>query len=111
MSRGGPEYATGALAVHDSTAAAVVVSLDAGGPGIGRRTARPPGTENRGIHSARDDARGSAASRANRPGRYRANQREMPRRTTGKLDSRLRSGFVLRPANVAQIPRFHDGRC
>ena len=31
--KGGPKDATGALAVHDSTAAAVVVSLGAGGPG------------------------------------------------------------------------------
>src|ERR1700739_1832043 len=43
------ENATGTLAVHDSTAAAVVVSLGAGGPRIGRRAARPPRTKNRGI--------------------------------------------------------------
>src|SRR5438034_7469935 len=50
------------LSLHDalpiySTAAAVVVSLGAGGPGIGRRAARPPRTKNRGICRARDDAR------------------------------------------------------
>src|SRR2546429_7106365 len=47
---------------HDSTAAAVVVSLDAGGPGIGRRAARPPRTKNRGICRTRDDTRGDRKS-------------------------------------------------
>src|SRR5437016_4672299 len=56
--------ATGALATHDSPAAAVVVSLGAGGPGIGRRTARPPRTKSRGIRRKRDRTRGSAAQSA-----------------------------------------------
>jgi len=47
------EDATGALAVHDSAAVTVVVSLGAGGSGIGRRAARPPRTKNRGIRRAR----------------------------------------------------------
>src|SRR5262249_20434435 len=78
----GVGHATGALAVHDSIAAAVAVSLGAGGPGIGRRAARPPRTKNRGIRRKRNDATGGAAPRATRPGRYRADQTEMPRRAT-----------------------------
>src|SRR5205807_5378800 len=77
MNEGGSENATETLAVHDSAATAVVVPLGAGGPGIGRRAARPPRTKNRGIRRARDDVGGSAPPRANRPGRYRADQREM----------------------------------
>src|SRR5256884_8346605 len=98
MSRGGSEYATGTLAVHDSPAAAVVVSLGPGGPGIGRRAARPPRTKNRGIRRKRNGTRGSAAARAARPRRYRADQREMPRGAPRKLDSGFRSGFALRDA-------------
>src|SRR5215467_15217720 len=73
-------YATGALATHDSPTAAVVVSWRAGRPRTGRRAARPPRTKNRGIHRARDDPRRSTPPRAARPGRDRADQREMPRR-------------------------------
>src|SRR5256884_6851234 len=39
-SEGGPENATGTLAVHDSPKTAVVVSRGAGRPGTGRRAAR-----------------------------------------------------------------------
>src|SRR5207249_10182790 len=85
-------YATGALAFHDSPAAAVIVSLGASGPGIGRRIARSPRPKNRRIRRARDDARRGTPPRAARPGRYRADQREMPRRATCKLDSGFRSG-------------------
>src|SRR5207302_10313652 len=101
----------GALVVHHSTAAAVVVSLGAGGPGPGRRAARPPRTKNRGIRGTRDDARGSVSPRANRPGRYRADQRAMPRRTTRKLASGLRSGFALRLADALEEPWLQWGRC
>src|SRR5437588_9516576 len=101
MSEGGPEHATGALAVHDSPAAAVVVSLGAGGPAIGRRAARAPRTKNRGIRGARDDARGSASSRATRLGWYRADQREMPRCPPRELDCGFRSGFALWFTNIA----------
>src|SRR5437867_2510461 len=101
MSEGGPENATGVLAVHDSPTVTVVVSLGAGGPGIGRRVARPPRTKNRRIHSARHEARRGAPPRATRPGRHRADQREMPRRAPRKLDSRFRAGFALQPARVA----------
>src|SRR6266513_2713484 len=107
MSEGGPENATGALVVHDSTAAAVVVSLGADGPGIGRRAARAPRTKNRGIRGARNDARSGAPPRAARPGWHRANQREVPRRPPRELDSGFRSGFALQPAHAAQIPRIH----
>src|SRR2546430_9066634 len=100
-SEGGPENATGALAVHDSPAAAVVVSLGAGGPGIGRRAARPPRTKNRGIRRARDDARRGAPPCAPRLGRYRADQGEMPRCATRELDSRPNSGFTLRATAFA----------
>src|SRR5919108_4770242 len=103
MSEGGPENATGALAVHDSPAAAVVASLGAGGPGIGRRAARPPRTKNRGIRCKRDGAGRGVPPCAPRPGRYRADQREMPRRAPRELDSRLRTGFALRSADVAQV--------
>src|SRR2546429_84090 len=106
MNEGGSENATETLAVHDSTAAAVVVPLGAGGPGIGRRAARPPRPKNRRIRRARDDARRGTPPRAARPGRYRADQREMPRRATCKLDSGFRSGFALRGALAAQISRF-----
>src|SRR5207249_11384137 len=92
MSRGGSENATGALAVHDSPAAPVIVSLGAGGPGIGRRAARPPRTKNRGIRRTRDDARRGTPSRATGPRWYRADQREMPRRAACKSDSGLRTG-------------------
>src|SRR5215472_9806086 len=51
MSEGGSENATKASAVYDSTAATVVVSLGAGGPGIGRRAARPPRPKNRRIRA------------------------------------------------------------
>src|SRR5207249_1881602 len=78
MNEGGSENATETLAVHDSAATAVVVPLGAGGPGIGRRAARPPRTKNPGICRARDDARRGAPPRTTRPGRYRADQREMP---------------------------------
>src|SRR6266566_4502457 len=100
-------YATGALAVHYTVAVTVVVSLGAGGPGTGRRAARPPRKKNRGIRRTRDDARRSAPPCATRPGRYGADQREMPRYATGKLDSRFRSGFALWSADVTQIPRIH----
>src|SRR5215472_3385616 len=110
MSRGGWEYATRALAVYDSPAAAVVVSLGAGGPGIGRRVARPPRTKNRGIRRARDDARRGAAPRATRPGWYRANQGEMPRCAPCDLDSELPPGLALWSPHIAQISRLHRGR-
>ena len=42
--------------------------------------------------------------------RRRADQREMPRRAQSKLDSRLHTGFALRSAHVAQIPRLHRRR-
>src|SRR2546426_12598628 len=100
MSKGGWEYATGALAVHDSPTVTVVVSLGAGGPGIGRRAARAPRTKNRGIRRARDDARRGVPPRATRPRRYRANQREVPRRATCKLDSGPNSGFARWSAHV-----------
>src|SRR5439155_17113781 len=93
------EDATGALAVHDSTTVAVVGSPGAGGPACGRRAARSPRTKNRGIHGARDDAKRGASPRANRPRWYRANQREVPRRTTGELDSGFHAGFALRPTH------------
>src|SRR5215472_18442006 len=101
MSKGGSEDATGALAVHDSATVTVVVSLGAGGPGIGRRAPLPPRTKNRGIRGARNDARRGSASGAPRPGRYRADQREMPRRAQSNLDSGPRSGFAIRSADVA----------
>src|SRR5207253_4189181 len=104
-------YATGALAVHDPTTATVFVSLGAGGPGIGRRTARPPRTKSRKIHRARHEARRGAPPRATRPGRYRADQREMPRRAPRELDSGLRSGFALRTAHIAQVSQLHLCRC
>src|SRR6266704_2430052 len=107
MNEGGSENATETLAVHDSAAAAVVIPLGAGGPGIGRRAARAPRTKNRGIRGKRDDARRGAPPCATRPGRYRANQREMPRRTPRKLDSGPDSGFALRSADAAQILRLH----
>src|SRR5438046_8818045 len=103
MSRGGPEYATGALAVRDSIAAAVVAALGASGPGIGRRAARPHRTSNSGIRRARDDARSGAPACATRPGRYRADQREVPRRAQSEPDPRFDSGFALRSADVAQV--------
>src|SRR5213080_1419489 len=95
MNEGGSENATETLAVHDSAATAVVVPLGAGGPGIGRRAARPPRTKNPGICRARDDARRGAPPRTTRPGRYRADQREMPRRSPRELDS----GLHARPAD------------
>src|SRR5438067_4141299 len=110
MNEGGSEYATGTLAVHDSTAAAVVVSLGTGGPGTGRRAARPPRTKNRGICRKRDGTGRSAAAGATRPRPYRAGQREMPRRATGKRDSGLRSGFALWSAHIAQISWLHGSR-
>src|SRR5881394_1862802 len=110
MSEGGPENATGALAIHDPITVTVVVPLGASRPGFGLRAARPPPTKNRGIRGAGNDARRSAAARATRPGRYRADQREMPRRATRKLDSRLRTGFALWPAHVAEISRLHRRR-
>src|SRR6266550_2220739 len=106
MNEGGSENATETLAVRDSAATAVVVPLGAGGPGIGRRAARPPRTKNPGICRARDDARRGAPPRTTRPGRYRADQREMPRRPSRKLDSRFRTGFALRLEDVAQVPRL-----
>src|SRR6266513_5548317 len=115
MSKGGPEYATGALAVHDSPAVTVVVSLGAGGPAIGRRAARAPRTKNRRIRRARDDARRGVPPRAARPGWHRANQREVPRRPPRELDSGLRSGFAIRVSAAAEEPqlygscRFHVG--
>src|SRR5207244_10281276 len=109
MNEGGSENATETLAVHESAETAVVVPLGAGGPGIGRRAARPPRTKNRGIRRARDDVGGSAPPRANRPGRYRADQREMPGRATSKLDSGLNSGFALQSAHAPKISRLH--RC
>src|SRR5213080_3751434 len=110
MNEGGSENATETLAVHDSAATAVVVPLGAGGPGIGRRAARPPRTKNPGICRARDDARRGAPPRTTRPGRYRADQREMPRRPSRKLDSRFRTGFALRLEDVAQVPRLRRRR-
>src|SRR2546429_3132959 len=110
MSRGGSEYATGTLAVHDSPAAPVIVSLGAGGPGIGRRAARPPRTKNRGIRRTRDDARRGTPSRATGPRWYRADQREMPRRAACKSDSGLRTGFAVWSARIAEISRVHSGR-
>src|SRR6266480_7440833 len=107
MNEGGSENATETLAVHDSAATAVVVPLGAGGPGIGRRAARPPRTKNRGIRRARDDVGGSAPPRANRPGRYRAEQREMPRRAQSELDSRLHTGFALWSPHAAQVAGVH----
>src|SRR5213592_355391 len=101
MSKGGWEYATGALAVHDSATVTVVGSLGAGGPGIGRRAARPPRTKNRGIRRKRNGTGGSSSASAARPRRYRANQREMPRRAPRELDSRPDSGFALRTPHVA----------
>src|SRR5207253_934098 len=92
-------------------AAAVVVSPGAGGPGIGRRVARPPGTKNRGICRARDDARRSAPPCANRSGRYRADQREMPGGTPRELDSGPSSGFALWSAHVSEVARLHHCRC
>src|SRR6184192_1786315 len=111
MSKGGWEDATGALAVHDSATVTVVVSLGAGGPAIGRRAARSPRTKNRGIYGARDDPRGGASSRANRPGRYRADEREMPRRAQSELDSRFRSGLALWSARIAEISWLHGCCC
>src|SRR5438046_3307417 len=110
MSEGGPENATGVLAVHDSPTVTVVVSLGAGRPGIGRRVARPPRTKNRGIRRARDDARRGTPPRATRPGRYRADQGEMPGRATGKLDSGPNSGFALWSAHFEQIAWLHRRR-
>lgn len=67
-------HATQPLPVHDSTAAAVVVSLGAGGAGIGRRTARPPQRE-----TAEYVARAMAPEEARLDlGGYRTGQREMP---------------------------------
>src|SRR5437867_10437333 len=109
MNEGGSENATETLAVHDSAATAVVVPLGAGGPGIGRRAARPPRTKNPGICRARDDARRGAPPRTTRPGRYRADQREMPRRAQSELDSRLLSGFALWVSHAPQVSRFHHG--
>src|SRR5437899_2583186 len=108
MNEGGSENATETLAVHDSAATAVVISLGAGGPGIGRRAARPHRTKNRGIRRARDDARGGASSRAPRPGRFRADQREMPRRPPRELDSGPNSGFTLRATAFANGPGVHE---
>src|SRR5437016_12964630 len=108
MNEGGSENATETLAVHDSAATVVVVPLGAGGPGIGRRAARPPRTKSPGICRARDDARRGAPPRTTGPGRYRADQREMPRRTTRKLDSRLHSGFALRVATIANGSSVHQ---
>src|SRR2546429_9280040 len=65
-SEGGPENATGTLAVHDSPKTAVVVSRGAGRPGTGRRAARPRRTKNRRIRRKRDGTRGSAAAGATR---------------------------------------------
>src|SRR5205823_9997228 len=100
-SEGTSEYATGALAIHDSAALAVGVSLGAGGPGIGGRAARSPRPKNRGIRRGRNGARRSAAARAARLGRCRADQREMPRRAPRELDSRFRARFALRPERIA----------
>src|SRR2546429_2611806 len=63
-----------------SPAAAVIVSLDAGGPGTGRRVARPPRTKNRRIHSARHEARRGAPPRATRPGRSEEHTSELQSR-------------------------------
>src|SRR5215472_17954189 len=110
MSRGGWEYATRALAVYDSPAAAVVVSLGAGGPGIGRRVARPPRTKNRGIRRTRDDARRGIPPRAARP-RWRGEDKGgVPRRTRRQLDSGFRSGFALWSAHGAQESWFRANR-
>src|SRR5207302_9683348 len=108
MNEGGSENATETLAVHDSAATAVVVPLGAGGPGIGRRAARPPRTKNRGIRRARDDVGGSAPPRANRPGRYRADQRGMPSHVARKLDSGLNSRFAPRVATIANGSSVHQ---
>src|SRR5437016_12254030 len=107
MSKGGWEYALGALAVHDSATVTVVVSLGAGGPGIGLRALRPPGTKDRGIRRKRDDARRGAPPRATRYGWYRAEQREMPRRAQSELDSRLHTGFALWSPHAAQVAGVH----
>src|SRR5258707_8184193 len=71
---------------------------------------RPPRTKNRGIRGARDDARRGTPPRATRPGRYRADQGEMPGRATGKLDSGPNSGFTIWSAHVAQIAWLHRRR-
>src|SRR5207244_13530845 len=88
MSKGGWEYATGALAVHDSATVTVVVSLGAGGPGIGRRAARSPRTKNRGIRRKRGGTGGSAAARAARLRRRRKMQRGVSWPTPTALGSR-----------------------
>src|SRR5439155_16575409 len=51
-----------------------------------------------------------AHRRARLDGRYRADQREMPRRAQSELDSRLLSGFALWSAHVAQISRLRGDR-
>src|SRR5215831_7707211 len=109
MSEGGSENATKASAVYDSTAATVVVSLGGGGPGIGRRAARPPQTKDGGIRRPRDDARTSVPPRATGPGRYRANQRGMPRRSRRESRRDPFPGFALRPADAAAKPRIYNG--
>ncbi len=44
---------------------------------------------------AKGMTQGEAYRRAPRSGRYRADQREMPRRAESELDSRLCTGFAL----------------
>src|SRR2546429_177217 len=72
-------------------------------------SARPPGTKNRGIRRPRDGARRGAPSRATRPGRYRADEREMPRRAPRELDSRLRTRFALWSAHAAEGAGLYSG--
>src|SRR5215469_10460236 len=100
--------ATGVLDFHDSTAAAVAVSPGASRPGIGRRAVRPPRTKERRIHCARDGTGRGAPPRAARLGRYRADQREMPRHATRKLDSGPNSGLTLRAAAFANGTGVHE---
>src|SRR5436309_14706784 len=109
MSKGGWEYATGALAVHDSATVTVVVSLGAGGPGIGRRAARSPRTKNRGIRRKRDGTGGSAAARAARLRRNRKMQRGVSSHPPTELDSRPDSGFALWSAHAAEDAGLYSG--
>src|SRR5439155_1765746 len=55
---------TGAVDFYDSMGAGVVGSAGAGGPGVGLRAARAPGTKNRGIRRPRDGERRGAPSRS-----------------------------------------------
>src|SRR5207244_11914918 len=104
-------YTTLFRSVHDSNSVTVVVSTGEGGPGTRRRAARPPSTKNRGIRCKRDDARRSVASCATRPGRYRADQREMSRYATRKVEAVSRSGYPVWCAPVGQISAIPRGRC